>query len=398
MPVIPGVTVPASHLTYIFGTLAINGFLHESGHALAAINGDVRMESFGMLVYLIYPAAFVELNSRQLDFAAAHVRLRIASAGIWHNLLLMGIGMILQANLRLLLSPWYDQGVGGLTVTRVQNGSPLGETIRPGDVITNMDGDCDLNVEASWPQCTARLLRDFGLGINGFCVGDDMMQHARVQSKEIPNDCCDDVPDSEKMNNTATFLCYKQATGNHNAVNVSVCAAAKKVFSTSSQRCRTSTDCGRGQHCLVYYDNGPQDRLLQLRRHRNTPVMFLGDPSELVRDIFVMDYVPIHEHHDRKRPPDTYWPEVAAIALEYFISISAALGVLNIIPAYKMDGQYAVAATIDIVCNLFKFDLTRNTRESIGSAICLVGTLLLLLNMVLAFWRQLPSQSSLQFE
>lgn len=67
LPIVPGVTVPASHLVFIFLTLLINGIFHELGHAIAAVNEDVRVEAFGGLVHLIiFPGAFVELHTEQV--------------------------------------------------------------------------------------------------------------------------------------------------------------------------------------------------------------------------------------------------------------------------------------------------------------------------------------------
>eukprot|EP00040_Diaphanoeca_grandis_P033413 m.204646 g.204646 ORF g.204646 m.204646 type:complete len:574 (-) comp32895_c0_seq2:143-1864(-) len=394
VPVLPGITVPSSHVMYIFITLLVNAVAHESGHALAAINGDVRMESFGVLMYLVYPAAFVELNSHQLDFAAAVVRLRIASAGMWHNLVLTALGLLLQSHLEVLLSPWYDKGVGGVTITDIHKESPLKASMALGDVVTDIDGGCPLNTELSWTHCVSRLQRDFNLGLAGFCVGDGISATATTHRTK---DCCDDISKSERLKTNATFLCYNQINGTaaNGAYNLSVCAAARSVFADSSQRCRSSLDCAKGRKCLVYFEDSPNDRLLQLTRHRNKPVLFLGDPYELARDVTVMDYVAIHEHYDEKRQPDTYWPHVATLALGYFVSISLALGVLNILPAFFFDGQFAIAATIDGVCSLIGLETTKDTRANVGYVVCSIGTLLFGLNVVLAFWRQLPS--SFQF-
>ena len=45
-PIIPGITVPGSHLGYFFVTLVVNSIVHECGHALAAAQTGVSSGGF----------------------------------------------------------------------------------------------------------------------------------------------------------------------------------------------------------------------------------------------------------------------------------------------------------------------------------------------------------------
>ena len=50
-PVLPGVNMPLEDLGYYFVTLLVCSVIHEAGHALAAVHEDVRVLSFGGLVF-----------------------------------------------------------------------------------------------------------------------------------------------------------------------------------------------------------------------------------------------------------------------------------------------------------------------------------------------------------
>lgn len=65
-PVIPGVNIPLSHLPLFMFVLVVAGVIHELGHALAAINANVRVTGFGIFLYAIYPGAFTEIDTEEL--------------------------------------------------------------------------------------------------------------------------------------------------------------------------------------------------------------------------------------------------------------------------------------------------------------------------------------------
>ena len=66
---------------------------HEYGHARAAIQNGVAVSSVGAIFLLgfIPVGAFIKLPSEVLDTLAAHKRLSVIAAGIWHNLVLLSV-------------------------------------------------------------------------------------------------------------------------------------------------------------------------------------------------------------------------------------------------------------------------------------------------------------------
>ena len=79
---------------------------------------NVRVLSFGVFVLFMYPGAFVELHTDQLDIITPFRRLRIFSAGVWHNFILVLVSYLLSISLPLWLSPFFTTG-GGVLITHI---------------------------------------------------------------------------------------------------------------------------------------------------------------------------------------------------------------------------------------------------------------------------------------
>lgn len=59
----------------------------------------VRVQATGLFLAIVYPGAFVELHSDQLSTITAFQQLRIYCAGIWHNMIICGLGVLMIAAL-----------------------------------------------------------------------------------------------------------------------------------------------------------------------------------------------------------------------------------------------------------------------------------------------------------
>lgn len=92
-PIVPGVTVPLTHIVYFFLCILINGVFHEMAHGISAASENIRVNQCGGFLTLAYPGAFVELNTDQLTKAEPFQRLRIFSAGVFHNTVLCLLGL-----------------------------------------------------------------------------------------------------------------------------------------------------------------------------------------------------------------------------------------------------------------------------------------------------------------
>lgn len=95
---------------------------------------------------LLFPTLYVALPSPPTSLS----ELRIATAGVWHNLVMLGVAWVLSVEGLgvggYLLTPVYSQSTQSVTVVSVSNASPLAPYLSPGDRIVKLD---DLNLAGS---------------------------------------------------------------------------------------------------------------------------------------------------------------------------------------------------------------------------------------------------------
>lgn len=103
-PVVPGATVPLSHAFPLVLTALLGQLVHECGHALAAaVDGIAPMRVGAMLVFPFVPIAYVVLpHVRRGTPERRKSALRIVAAGVWHNVLFLGLLWLLASAAQLL--------------------------------------------------------------------------------------------------------------------------------------------------------------------------------------------------------------------------------------------------------------------------------------------------------
>ncbi|KER18292.1 hypothetical protein T265_12321 [Opisthorchis viverrini] len=115
----PGVNLPISHVGFYMLTLLLCAFLHEAGHAMAALRERVRLHGFGVFLFGFYPGAYVDLNTADLQSLKPLGQLRVYCAGVWHNVIIAVLSAAVFYAIPLLLSPGYHIGTGvGVTFLR----------------------------------------------------------------------------------------------------------------------------------------------------------------------------------------------------------------------------------------------------------------------------------------
>jgi S2P endopeptidase len=70
----------------------------------------VRVNGFGVFVLALYPGAFVDISTDQLQTATPLQQLRIYCAGVWHNFVIVIVAIIALFLLPTLLVPLYTSG------------------------------------------------------------------------------------------------------------------------------------------------------------------------------------------------------------------------------------------------------------------------------------------------
>lgn len=111
---------------------------------------------------------------------------------------------------------------------------------------------------------------------------------------------------------------------------------------------------------------------------RRPPILFFGDPLDLAYFVGVSDFVP------RAAVVPLNWPYFFETVCKYVISLSGALALINVVPCFALDGQFILSALLEL--GFGRGAASRQTRQTLYSLIVTFGTLLLLVNILLALW------------
>jgi len=92
LPKVPGLEYPFPYIigvpvSYWIISIFTILFSHEFSHALVARKEKIRIKSFGILLFLIFPGAFVEPDEEQIKKSKILTRLKIYSVGSFGNFL-----------------------------------------------------------------------------------------------------------------------------------------------------------------------------------------------------------------------------------------------------------------------------------------------------------------------
>ncbi|KAI8057150.1 hypothetical protein BDF22DRAFT_227968 [Syncephalis plumigaleata] len=127
---LPGFNLPWSHVPLQLMAICIATLWHEMGHAMSAIHAHVPIQRVGMFFWFIYPGAYVKVDSHVLTQVSIRKQLRIMLAGVWHNIVLVAMIMLLLAS-GLLDIPWswlgWNRIDSGVIITNIATTSPLSQ-------------------------------------------------------------------------------------------------------------------------------------------------------------------------------------------------------------------------------------------------------------------------------
>ncbi|XP_057679757.1 membrane-bound transcription factor site-2 protease [Corythoichthys intestinalis] len=367
--VVPGVNLPTSHLGYFFLALLLSGVIHELGHAVAALREQVRVNGFGMFVFVVYPGAFVDLFTTHLNIVSPVQQLRIFCAGVWHNFVLCTLALVFLFLLPFVLFPFYSSGVGAL-VTEVAQGSaadgPRG--LSAGDIVTGLE-ECPVASVDDWNECLARLSR---APQTGYCVPADGLQPSWAHGRAFKRldgtmDCC--------SNNSLTDLCFSYIKPG-SADREYACMPVRKMV-TGTQVCRSDRDCHADGVCVTPSLQN-QTRFIRVAHPPAAHMLFVGYPPHLQHAVSLTNFVPRFGflHLDLPVFLETF--------CKYVFSLSGALAVVNSVPCFALDGQWMLNALLE--ATLASAVPDRQKRELIGFFLLLAGSALLAANVALGLW------------
>ncbi|RHZ61726.1 hypothetical protein Glove_346g35 [Diversispora epigaea] len=355
VPVIPGVTLPMSHFAYYLIALLICGVIHEMGHAIAAAKERIEVKYTGIFLYIIYPGAFVEINTHDMKELPCFKQLRILCAGVWHNLIIFLLGyLILNTGLFasfLSLTLWRSVDNMGVSIISVEKNTPLFDHIKPSMVITKLDDFVLNNSLDSW---NSYLLENNKLNIShdiGFCASENDITTS--------TDCCkitEDFPYGRAEDSSVS--CFKRITTqpyennskNNSQLKLLVCLPTIPILvNVNEQRCIKDDNCNlESPICVLPYSPPRFPKSLRIY-YKDVPwsgneqenvLLFLGK----LQDVWEIVQVSILQPRWSWVP--LWIPESLELILSYTISFSLALCVLNILPAFQLDGHHALATLL----------------------------------------------------
>ena len=370
-PVMPGVNLPWNDIAYYLLTLAVCGVFHEAGHALAASTEQVRVNGFGVFMLFLYPGAFVDLNSDHLNVISPQRQLRIYCAGVWHNVILVLCALGFLWTLPYSLAPFYSTDGGGVVVTSLPTGSVLEGKIHAGEVITSVNS-CPVGNDVDWFKCLEEVHLS---GQRGYCVSGELMSermslalNRTTLSEDGSRECC--------PKDTQSDICFQVVFGGQRG-SVYKCLRARTI--TARMPCTHARDCGGvSEHACVFPTLSSPSKLLRISHDGGEDVLFLGDPRALNFVISISSYLP-------RSPRVPLWvPGFLRTLSTYFISLSSALALLNMVPAYFLDGQWTLTVLVDLCFE--KRIPDPQSRNWICNCVLVAGSVLLGLNLCLAIW------------
>ncbi|CAG9859213.1 unnamed protein product [Phyllotreta striolata] len=374
-PVVPGVNLPASELGYYSCSLIVCSIIHELGHALAAVLDDVNLLEVGAHVFFVLPVAYVNLATDKLFAVERKKTLRIICAGIWHNLVLSLIAVIIYLLLPSMFSIFFSVNKG-VTVSQIGKNSPIfgHKGLVTGDVIYRIN-DCKVFDEDSWYGCLSRVKKQQA----AFCINHDLIRSLdeSVPLKHSDNgklDCCDGA----KSEN----FCFEHLSSNDDDVLElpnHACLPARKVIEESPNICTSSPhSCPINRFCFRPILNNTAS--IMTITCRNKLVIYLGYPEDVSRSTEISSYIP------KLFFTSPFLPDLVTKFTMYLAFISFGLAIVNVLPFVFMDGQYISEIIVDI---LLKKRIGNKKCKLIVGVVTTLFTLMLLLHCLYFFYNKI---------
>ncbi|KAI7934143.1 hypothetical protein MJO29_016574 [Puccinia striiformis f. sp. tritici] len=270
--VIPGLTSPLSTLPKFLTALVLSQIIHEAGHAFAAALNSVIIHSVGLyILFPLTPVCYVKTLASNSKADAigqvklTHVRdLRIATAGVWHNILLASICWLAWnggSNLFDLTMGrifWKDISGHGVMVAHVAKESTLRPLLKTRDILTQID---DISLQGNEPLSSTH-----GVSLSSTRRWNDYLSQdshpfqgpskllegwcfATAEFQRLSAACCQGF-NSDFALGSWSSMCF-QSRGSQHVPVIHHCVDQDRITHLErSGRCRADIDCPEHDNCI----------------------------------------------------------------------------------------------------------------------------------------------------
>lgn len=389
-PIVPGFTVPFFHAPVILVALFVSQVVHELGHAIAAAADATPLHSVGASLTFIIPSAHVALSNS--DGSSLRSKLRVATAGAWHNLLAWLLLLVLSKVPISGLSYWTLGGYGlyedvgslGISVLAVKNDSPLQGHIPPASVITRVD-DTRLSSAVATPDTWDKYLTSSAKdSVQGWCVSRNWYKVQTSSCCKLPvgnatasdgqNGLCFIPPSAfaapseiskadahlasgRCVDPIALFQTSAEATKTGEAI-LSTSRCDTVCMSTSRNPNEEDEICIRPRKDLEllritilpppWYSESPTEEKEKLgNMNSNSRTVVWNGPKEEV-----WQQLTVGKLRPKAHWVPVYLPVWTQLFFKYFQIITLSLFIFNLLPIPKLDGGIILSIVLDIMSSM----------------------------------------------
>ncbi|EJT96560.1 hypothetical protein DACRYDRAFT_120048 [Dacryopinax primogenitus] len=336
-PLIPGVTIPISHLPLMLIALFICQSFHEFGHAISAALEDTPLHSVGLALHVIVPTAFVSLKEKPSTTPSAN--LRLASAGALHNIFLwIAFYALAHSGLGRLATPigWTDVSSLGKVVLGFNEATSLDGYMPRGSLVVQLDdtplGQSARNAGQGDPWETFLLSKAPQELRRGWCLDSSEFVGS-------PTACCSEP-------STAELTCFVPMSAPPSEYQ-GHCLSPLSLFNrnnTTPRRCDPA-GCPGQDLCIVPSAESQLLRIafVDMERGKERVVVWKGPRLEVYRQVRVGTYLP-------RTPLIPFWlPDLVNLFISYNLTVTIALYLFNLLPLPLLDGGQVLSSLLDLL-------------------------------------------------
>lgn len=158
-----------------------------------------------------------------------------------------------------------------------------------------------------------------------------------------------------------------------------VCLEIRKTIEHTKNYCHKGMACQENMSCVKPILPNTTTIIHIKRRNRSIEFVYYGHYLDIITNVEISNYIP---------KTKIFEPSIAngvALMLKYLIVFSSGLAIVNLIPAYGLDGQFLVNTLLSDCLPSRYF--SKAQKELISFTVNLSGTIILFLAVFKILWR-----------